>query len=289
MSITVMGIPFACSAFILEAGPLAKATDALLRRKHEAMGRYWDDMLHQCLSEKDPSPATSRWLKSQQVSLASGKLCRERAQKLIESNLVPDAGSTTPLTTLEDEHRAFAYTPPLYQRIGYALLPTVSPLVLIASGASLEAVALSSLLGLILTLILICDVRARIIPYQACIAYGLTSIAWVLTTQSFDVAFSSCVLALISAVVLSLVERAALAFTSASAIGAGDRRLIPLICFQVGLAGLFPGLVGLCLVAGFMATVALIRGGSRRAYLPFAPALVSFALVGTLWPMLPFA
>ncbi len=289
MSITVMGLPVVCSAFILEAGPLAKATDTLLRRKHKAMERYWNDMLHQCLSEKDPSPATSRWLKSQQVSLASGKLCRERAQKLIESNLIPGAGSTTPLTTLEKEREAFAYTPPLYQRIGYALLPTLAPLVLIASGASLEAVALSSILGLILTLILICDVRARIIPYQACIAYGLASIAWVIVTQPFDVVFSSCLLALASAVVLSLVERGALALTSVSAIGAGDRRLIPLICFQVGLAGLFPGLIGLCLVAGIMASIALFHGASRRAYLPFAPALVSFALVGTLWPMLPFA
>lgn len=283
MSITLAGIPAAFSTLALGLGPLAQLTDSALKRKHAAMDRYWNHMLSRC-ADDESAPDSQQWLRSQRIALASGKLCRERAVMLEQTGMVASIGDADSLSTLAEERRLFTFSPRLLERLGYAAIAAAGPLVFALSGAPISTIAVDCYLSLVLTFILICDVRARIIPYQACIAYGLGALAWVLLAQSFDVALTSMALALASAIVLQATERAALRFTSVSAIGAGDRRLIPLICLQVGIAGFIPGILGLCAVAGAMAVAAIARGASKRSYLPFAPALVAFAMAGTLWP-----
>ena len=142
------------------------------------------------------------------------------------------------------------------------------------------AIGLSCATGILLTSICACDLKARIIPYQLCWAYAATSVVWVILLKPVtEVVVSLCV-AVAVAVVLWIVERAAYAITGASAIGAGDRRLAPIIAFQTGANALLAGLLTMSLVGAFMAVRAIAHGGTRKTYIPFAPALYAWVAVG---------
>ena len=286
MSAYATAIPTTAAMLAIGAGPLVAAADALLKKKHEAMSAHWDEMLAACASGAQADKYAARWLKRQRVALASGKLCRERAEALERSGLVGSAGDVGALASVEDERSAFTFSPGPAGRLAAALLCAAVPFVLAAGGRPIETVAAGCALGLVLAAVVICDMRARVIPYQTCIAYGAVAALWVAMERGPLDLLPSAALCVAAAAILAAAEQTAVKVTLASAVGAGDRRLIPLICLQVGLPGLLPGLAALCAVAGAMALAALARGAGKRSYLPFAPALYAFAAVGTVWPTL---
>ena len=281
---TYINVAICFVAFLSGTFVLPTLTDKLLRLKYAHMDKSWYLRLENSRQNKGNkhSKRDKTWLENQVRAYRSGKLNKTRAQALYECGAINTIDNVMILQSKKDEAISYSFTPNLWQRTCCGASCASLGIILTAIGATVLNVSLASVIAVLLTSICVCDLRARIIPYQLCGLYAVVSLAWVLTAKTFaDIPFSLYV-ALASAVGVAIIEQIAIRITGESAIGAGDRRLIPIIAFQVGMSGLIAGLLAMCATGLVMAICTLIRGGNRRSYMPFAPPLYAWVIAGTI-------
>lgn len=130
----------------------------------------------------------------------------------------------------------------------------------------------------------ICDIKARIIPWETCFALLGLAVPFRLAMGNVSGLLQSICLAL--AVLLALVTCNVVSrrLHSSTAIGLGDLRLIPALCLFGGLDGSFLGIFACTLFMGCYAILALaMKWATPKSGIPLAPGLALWFALGTLW------
>lgn len=135
--------------------------------------------------------------------------------------------------------------------------------------------------------LLICDLRARLLPTELVALLLALSVAFRLSVGSVQellaVACPACVIAALLMAGNYVCTKAG----KPEQLGAGDIRMIlPLAVFS-GAAGAPIGLMACSLIMGAIALACVIRtGGGRVAHVAMAPGLTAWVLVGTVIPFI---
>ena len=281
---TLISIAF----FIIGIFVLPIITNKLLRAKYKCMDKCWYMRLEESMSAKQgegkqraSKTREDAWLKNQVCACKSGKLNKTRVQALYECGAISTTEGMLNIESKKQEMINFTFSPNVIQRICCGLSCTCMTLVPLFCNYEPAVSFISGTIGATLTIICVCDLRARIIPWQLCALYALIAVVWILANKELSNIPLNLYIALGCALGIYVLERIARRLTGVSAIGAGDRRLIPIIAFQVGAQGLIPGLLAMSVAGLAMALYAIAHGKGRRSYLPFAPPLYAWVIAGS--------
>ena len=129
----------------------------------------------------------------------------------------------------------------------------------------------------------LCDVQARLIPWQLTMLFGCASAVFSLSVGGLEGFATSAIVAFAMYLLLNVTDSLMQYLNGSPAIGSGDLRFIPMICLFSGLLGTFWGFVGASVVMGLIALIAIIfKGGTRKSYIPYAPGLSCWFAIGLL-------
>lgn len=127
----------------------------------------------------------------------------------------------------------------------------------------------------------ICDIRAGIIPWEACLAMSALAIPFRVMSESPSSLLPACSLAVVLVFAFSLCNVGSRRFCSSPAIGAGDLRLIPALCVFCGLQGSLTGMFACATAMGACALFVLaMRWATPRTGIPLAPGLAIWLVTG---------
>lgn len=288
---------------------MPSAADKILKYKREKMLEYWDAMFAEAekavVDGKVPEGTDKDlvdWATRQVTQVGGRKLTREQTEKLKSIGLVRAEVDTEGLPTLEEEAAKYAFGQGMAQRAACALLCAAMP-ALAAAGClaglvdpaamtwCAGALAFGIAAWLAMALILTCDIKAKLIPWQLCLALGILAAGFAVcgkapTLQPWAslgvLGNLACggVLGVAVYIACKAVNGLMRALTGAGAIGMGDLRLMPMLCVLCGLHGSIAGFCAASATMLVIAVVALARGANRHSYVPYAPGLAVWALVG---------
>lgn len=129
--------------------------------------------------------------------------------------------------------------------------------------------------------VLLCDLRARIIPWELCAGMLACALFFQLAADAGSELLASALLALVLVAALSLCNIASRHLSEPAAIGAGDLRLIPALSIFGGIQGSFLGMLACAVLMGASALVLLLmRRATPRSKIPLAPGLALWFVVG---------
>lgn len=164
------------------------------------------------------------------------------------------------------------------------LVVAIAPVALCASSA--WVVAIYSMIVCILAICVICDLSARIIPFGWCIVLAACAFAFQIAASGLQIACIMLAVSLAVCVLIGLADRFLQSIGKAGQIGRGDIYML----LGALVAG-FPG--GLAASAGMIVTFAcwlcvehFLGRAHARAYVPFAPFIAVFAIIGMAIPQL---
>lgn len=286
------------------AAGMPRAVDALLRHKARAMDAYWERMR----SELEPYVDGGRidgscpaelvdWAVRQRAQVGGRKLAREQAEALKGMGLVCESAETGSLPSAEEARAAYRLDATAATRAACALACAAMPAAAAAMsavgmlGAQLSCPAGALVLGAAawaaMCAILACDIRAKLIPWQLCAALMALACMFALCGPSdggpaWQNLLAGLLLGALAYAACKGVNGAMRFLTGAGAIGQGDLRLMPALCALCGLHGSLAGFAAATALMLALAVVALARGATRRDYIPYAPGLAAWALVGML-------
>ncbi|MGN0073320.1 MAG: prepilin peptidase [Coriobacteriales bacterium] len=294
-----MELAFAITTLAFAAGffLVPYASRELLIYKYQEINRSWSRSLedyrhHLLFTRKKPSIDGERveremalWGKRQITLVTAGKLSYEKVCALRDAGLLPsrprarDPSLSLPREREVEESYRLNLTLPL--RLSCGALLAAAALALGLSGASPPAVASGIAAGALMESVFLCDMRARIIPWQLCLLFGLAGVLFSLSVSGVHGLGVSLVTALAMSLVLQITNSAMSYLGGRPAIGDGDLRFIPMICIFSGLAGTLYGFVGASLVMGLVAAATILfKGGNRKSYVPYAPGLSCWYAIG---------
>lgn len=281
-------------------GTLAERV-AETRRCGNAVEKTVDQVLYGRFSDSELAEKrrveAERWAEEQIALAAGNRLAESQLAKLYEIELVkiPDGdGGDLQAKSVKNAETAAAVmsfpASPLH-RAACALLSAALCAVCIV--LPIPAMALAWLGAIPLALILICDIRARLIPREACYAMLFSAMLFQLALGGVDALAAALVVAV--AIWASFKAISAIIGSSGNAepMGAGDLRLIPAIAVFSGPAGTLGGIVAMAAVQVLIAVPAMVarfigaeKGGKlaamRRLPIPMAPGLAAWWAVGLL-------
>lgn len=129
----------------------------------------------------------------------------------------------------------------------------------------------------------ICDLRARIIPWELCLAALGLAVAYCLVRDGISGLLCSILLALVLLMMLACCNIASRHLHSSTAIGLGDLRLIPALCLFGGLEGSLLGMFACALLMGCYAILVLaMKWATPHSGVPLAPGLTVWFAIGSL-------
>ncbi|MGN0037547.1 MAG: prepilin peptidase [Coriobacteriales bacterium] len=292
LAFIITALAFAAGFFIVPY-----ASRELLIYKYQEINRSWNSSLedyrhHLLFTRRKPSTDGERveremalWGKRQITLVTAGKLSYEKVCALREAGVLPtrprarDPSLALPREREVEESYRLNLTLPL--RLGCGALLAAAALALGLSDAPPLAVASGIAAGALMESIFLCDMRARIIPWQLCLLFGVAGVVFSLSVSGLEGLGISLFTALGMSILLQVTNRFMGYLSGRPAIGDGDLRLIPMICIFSGLAGTLYGFVGASLVMGLVAAATvLFKGGNRKTYVPYAPGLSCWYAIG---------
>ena len=273
------------------------ASRELLLYKYLEINRNWNQSLedyrhHLAFTHRKPSIDAERveremalWGRRQITLVTAGKLSFEKVSALREAGVLPtrprarDPSLSLPREREVEQSYRLRITLPL--RLGCGSFLAAAALGLGLSGANPLAVASGIFAGALMESVFLCDMRARIIPWQLCLPFGIAALVFSLSVSGPYGLLLSLATALVMGLALHATNRFMGYLSGCPAIGDGDLRIIPLICIFSGLTGTLYGFLGASLVMGLVAAVTLLfKGGNRKSYVPYAPGLSCWYAIG---------
>lgn len=129
----------------------------------------------------------------------------------------------------------------------------------------------------------ICDLRARIIPWELCLAALGLAVPYCLARDGVSGLLCSILLAVALLVALACCNVVSRRLHSSTAIGIGDLRLMPALCLFGGLEGSLLGMFSCALLMGGYAILALaMKWATPQSGVPLAPGLALWFALGSL-------
>ena len=294
-----MDLTFVITALAFAAGffLVPYASRELLIYKYQEINRSWNQSLedyrhHLLFTRRKPSADGERveremalWGSRQLTLVTAGKLSYEKVCALREAGVLPvrprarDPSLSLPREREVEESYRLNLTLPL--RLGCGAFLAAAALALGLSTAPAPAVACGIAAGALMESIFLCDMRARLIPWQLCLLFGVAGVGFSLSVSGLEGLGISLLTALGMSVLLQVTNRVMSYLGGRPAIGDGDLRIIPMICIFSGLAGTLYGFVGASLVMGLVAAATILfKGGNRKTYVPYAPGLGCWYAIG---------
>lgn len=131
--------------------------------------------------------------------------------------------------------------------------------------------------------VLICDLEARIIPWELCLGALAFGLPFCYSIWGSSGVLSSAALAALVLACLFLCNMASAHMRSSPAIGAGDLRLIPALCLFGGFQGSMLGMLACSMAMGIFAVLVLaLKWATPRSGIPMAPGLMLWFVIGVL-------
>lgn len=157
----------------------------------------------------------------------------------------------------------------VFSRIAFQVLSPPASLLVTVGAACMEVA-------------LLCDLVARIIPWEASAALLALGAAFVLVQTGGVLPFE--LLALAGALVggTALMDWVARRLSRPQPLGSGDMRLLPALCLFSGFQGSFAGMFACSLVMSAAAIAILVRRRSFDAHVPMMPGFAVWYCVGLL-------
>ena len=290
---------FVIVAFALGYAVIPSATKKLLIFKYQEISKDWLESLnsyanHMRFVRKKPAldgerveRSMAQWQARQVVLVNGGKLSYEKVAALRDAGVIGAATRGHESTfLLPHEHEVEASyhlrcTLPMRILCGVSLAAVAALLAL--GDANSLACASGTFAGAVMIATFICDMQARIIPWQLCLAFGATSFVFAASISGASGVITSLGCAFAVCLLLNLTNCAMQFFTGSPAIGSGDLKFIPMICIFSGLTGTIWGFMGASVVMALIALVTvLFKGGNLRSYVPYAPGLGCWYAIGLI-------
>lgn len=290
-------VPF---IFTLGFCAIVPAANKLLAYKYREINQSWNQHLqeyenHYLFTHRKPDPSGERverglwqWAKRQQQQVKAGNLSYEQVLALRMVDIVPNPPylEKDPVASLprnKDIEARYATKDTRIKRIACGVVPSAAAAMLIFGNASALSWACALGATFLMELVFLCDVSARIIPYQLCIAFAAIAAVFSFEHGGLEGLFTSCLCAFGLFLCLLTVNKLMALTSGAAAIGAGDMRLIPLLCIFSGLSGALAGFAVASIVMAAIAIFTLVfKGGTRKSFIPYAPGLASWCAIGLI-------
>lgn len=291
-------IIFAIVAFALGYAVVPNATKELLVYKYGEINKRWEENLrgyanHMRFVCRKPAfdgerveKDLARWGARQVVLVNGGKLSYEKVCALQDAGVIgTHARSRDPTVALREREVEASYrlncTIPM--RLACALCLCATALAATMSGINPAGCAAALVAGMAMEATFLCDMRARLIPWQLTGIFGVASAVFALSVGGIQGFATSLAVAFAMYLILNITNSFMQYLNGSPAIGSGDLRFIPMICLFSGLMGTFWGFVGASVVMGVIALIAvLFKGGTRKSYIPYAPGLSCWFAIGLL-------
>lgn len=291
-------IIFAVVAFALGYAIVPDATKELLVYKYGEINKKWNESLNEYANHmrfvcRKPAfdgerveKGLAEWGARQIVLVNGGKLSYEKVCALQNAGVIGAHARSRDPTRIPKEREVEA---------SYRLNCTIP--IRLACAVGLCGTALATAMGGInpvgcfgalvagmsMEATFLCDMRARLIPWQLTLAFGCAAAVFSLSVGGLKGFAASLVVAFAMYLLLKITNSAMQCLNGSPAIGNGDLRFIPMICLFSGLAGSFWGFMGASIVMGIIALIAVaFKGGTRKSYVPYAPGLSCWFAVGLL-------
>ena len=289
----------AALAFAIGFYVIPPATRNFLAFKYQEIEDAWNESLqayekHVLFTKRKPSLSAERversmaqWAQHQIQLFNAGKLTYEQVLALRAVNAIPNpqegVDPALKLPRDSDMRAKYQLECTLAMRLACGLFLAVVAAVLIYSDVGIPGTVSGLVAGVLMISTLICDMQARIIPYQFCIVFGIAAAIFALSVSGPQGLIGSLIAAGAMYAALYLVNRLMSYLSGSPAIGNGDLRFIPMICLFSGLAGTLYGFFGASVVMALVAIWAvLFKGGNRKSYVPYAPGLTCWYAIGLL-------
>lgn len=284
--------------FALGFCSIIPATNRLLAYKYREIDNEWNQRLqeyenHYLFTRRKPDPTgervereLSQWAKRQEGQFNAGNLSYEQALALRMVDIIPNPSykkeDPAALLPKNKEVKArYKVCDTLAARIGCGLFLGVAVVMLIVGNADALSWACALSAVALMELIFLCDMSARIIPYQLCLAFALVAAVFSFEHGGLEGLFTSCLCGFGMFICLLAVNKLMSHTSGSRAIGAGDMRLIPLLCIFSGLSGAIAGFVVASVVMAVIALFVLaFKGGTRKSFVPYAPGLAAWCAIG---------
>lgn len=290
-------------------------SDALLRRSYaRELAWWWNGCeAYRIFRERCPgvvpvasSPgiegALGVWLREAVREAAAGTLTAERARDLVDAGM-PVEGKGA-FCSEEERRTRFRFRPKIWHRavltalggtgaVGACLLVLQANqpfageemLPLSHSVAGLCIFLSFALCFVAMTAATVCDLRARVIPIEACVAIAVSGVAFQAMTGGLEGIGSGALFAVGVVAACSLVNRLFRIRSPADAVGGGDIRCMAALSLASG-AGAFCGMVACYACASVFSVLGcLFRRLKIRDGVPMAPFLAVWLACGAATSM----
>ena len=266
------------------------AADALLKRAYDRATTWWWQSFEGYRSFKRAFPdrplsvsargeegAVALWLEDALRAARSGCLAQERVQALKEAGLEVSPASAARTEREQEKRCSFPATP--RKRAALALAGAASGVAIVLTGLPAVPSACLAVCAFFMLAAVACDLRARMLPLECCIALAVAGAAfqasWAgVASMGAGCAFGAVVVAACFAVNRWWGAR------GAAPIGHGDVRCIASLSLATGAAAPV-GLAACYASAGVVAAVGLAtRKLSLRDGIPMAPFLALWLIGG---------
>ncbi len=293
-------IIFVIVAFALGYAVVPSATKELLIFKYKQINKDWASNLkdyanHVRFVRRKPALDGERVEKgmaqwgARQVALVNGnKLSYEKVAALRRTGVIGHSAREPDEALALPREREVEQTYHLHCTIGMRLvcgLCLASVAALLAMGGANPIACISGLAaGAAMVSTYLCDMRARIIPWQLCYGFGFASLIFAASSGGgIEGVGISVACAAGMYLALCLANQMMQFLHGSPAIGDGDLRFIPMICIFSGLSGTIWGFMGASVVMALIAlATVLFKGGNLRSYIPYAPGLGCWYAIGLM-------
>ncbi len=292
-------IVFVIVAFALGYAVVPSATKQLLIFKYKEINKDWMENLrsyanHVSFVKRKPAfdgerveKGMAKWAARQVILVNGGKLSYEKVAALREVGVIGQVPhGKNPVSLLPKEHEVAASyrmncNLPLRMICG-ASLALIAAFLALADVGILACLS-ATVAGAVMISTLLCDMQARLIPWQLCIAFGAASVIFAACMGGVSSIATSIACAAAMYILLNITNCAMQFVSGSPAIGSGDLRFIPMICVFSGLTGTIWGFMGASVVMALIAlTTVLFKGGNLKSYVPYAPGLSCWYAIGLI-------
>lgn len=286
-------------------------SNLLLRRSYDRTISWWKDS---CRAYGDfmcrypgivPSPsaagwegAVGIWRKEALREAAAGTLTNERLQALVDVGV--EIGPSLPACTEEERRKRYEYTPSRGHRVLLACCGALGTFGAIAfvywtSGflygegpahpvlpvfASLVMIAAFFTCVIALMTATVCDLRARVIPIETCVAVAVAGSVFQVVFRGLPALGAGALFAVVIVAGCSILNRLCRARCPTDAVGRGDIRCMAALSLASGM-GAFCGFVVCYLAAALFALVGcLLHRLGLKDGVPMAPFLSAWFVCG---------
>lgn len=288
---------FIATAFALGHLVVPDATKRLLAYKYTEINSKWLEDLHSYARHLDfvgrkpgfdgerVERGMAEWGARQIVLVNGGKLSYEKVRALRDAGVIPPpTQSRDPTEDLPREQEvAISYRLHITMRMRLLCGTCLALIAALLAGTATGPIGCIAGItaGAAMESTFLTDMRARLIPWQTSLAFGVAAALFALDLHGLEGLGISLLVAVGMYLLLSFTNTAMQFVSGSPAIGGGDLRFIPMICIFSGLAGSIWGFIGASLVMALIALVTvLFKHGNRKSYIPYAPGLSCWFAIG---------